>query len=85
MELQNNQRWQRYVNDKGIEREMGVLRGFFGGAETHPKQKANKEQNDVVHCIFSERLPVAEGAKQRLSRQCRIQKVCAVDDQKQRE
>src|SRR6202043_3655520 len=49
MDLQNNQRRQRYVNDKGIEREVGVLRDFFGGAETHPKQKANKEQHDVVH------------------------------------
>jgi hypothetical protein len=60
MDLQNNQRRQRYVSDKGIEREMRVLRDFFGGAETHSKQKANKEQHDVVHCIFSERLPVAE-------------------------
>src|SRR3984893_2000432 len=63
MDLQNNQRRQRYVNDKGIEREVGVLRDFFGGAETHPKQKANKEQHDVVHCTFSERLPVAEIAR----------------------
>jgi hypothetical protein len=30
---------------------MRILRSFFGGAETHPKQKANKEQCDVSHGI----------------------------------
>lgn len=47
--LQDNQRRQRDVNDKGIEREMRVLRDFFCGAETHPKEKANKQKYDVGH------------------------------------
>jgi hypothetical protein len=49
MNLQDDQRWQRYVNDECIEREMRVLRESFRGTEAHTKEKANKEQRDVVH------------------------------------
>jgi hypothetical protein len=50
------------VNDKGVEREMRIVRDFFGSAETHPEQQANKQQYDIVHGMISARLAVPDAA-----------------------